>query len=329
MTWHTSLRRPTQIVGPRLTSDFTYSSGRLTSLTQTDTTTHIVPYSTNGQTRSWAFTYSTTGDLLTVDGPLAGTGDTVTYTYDASGFVDTITDEVGHVTQVLSKNASGQPLTIRDANGVDTAMTYDERNRLKTVTVNPGASQAVTGIDYDLAGNVTRVTAPDGFYLNYTYDDARRVTSIENNAGQRQDLTYDLDGNVTARVIKNAAATTVFSESSAYDELGRLLQKIGAASQTTTFAYDKTDLLKTVTDPRSNLYSYAYDALSRLIRETDQESAQVNYGLDARDGLGSYSDPRSLTTSYVRNGFGEVIQETSPDSGATVYTRNAWAMSRR
>jgi len=83
------------------------------------------------------------------------------------------------------------------------------------------------------------------------------------------------------------------------------------------------DNLKTITDPRSNLYSFAYDALNRLIRETDQGNAQVNYGLDARDGLVSYSDPRSLVTSYVRNGFGEAIQEASPDAGTTVYYRDA------
>lgn len=324
LTWHASLNKPTQIVEPRLTSTLAYdAAGNLTSLTQTDTTSHTLPYSTNGQTRVWTYTYSPQGLLLTVNGPLTGTGDTVTYTYDANGFIDTITNEMSHVTQVISKNANGQPLTVRDANGVDTTLTYDDRNRLATVTVNPGPAQAVTSLTYDANSNITRITRPDGAYLNYTYDDAKRVTVIADNTGSKIELGYDNMGNVTSRSIKDPANTVTFTQSQAYDELGRLLRQIGAATQTTVFAYDKTDNLKTVTDPRSNVYTYAYDALSRLIRETDQETEVVNYGLDGRDGLATYTDPRTLVTSYVRNGFGEAIQEASPDAGTTVYVRNA------
>ena len=45
-----------------------------------------------------------------------------------------------------------------------------------------------------------RLTTPDGSYFNYTYNDAKRITLIENNLGQKQELTYDLDGNVTDEV---------------------------------------------------------------------------------------------------------------------------------
>ena len=76
-TWHSTLRVPTQIVQPNLTTDLTWTSGQLTSVTQTDTTSTSVPYSTNGQTRTWAYTYTTGGLLASVDGPLSGTADPV------------------------------------------------------------------------------------------------------------------------------------------------------------------------------------------------------------------------------------------------------------
>src|SRR5262249_1163828 len=74
-SWNSTWREPDQIVEPNLTTGFAYDgSGRLTQLTQTDTTTQTVPYSTNGQTRSWDFTYYTTtglvGLLHTAQGPL-------------------------------------------------------------------------------------------------------------------------------------------------------------------------------------------------------------------------------------------------------------------
>ena len=152
--------------------------------------------------------------------------------------------------------------------------------------------------------------------------------------------------------MKAAGGAIVKQQSALLDELGRLMRQIGASAQQTNYAYDRTDNLTQVTDPRSNLYACpargpllrssrafaarrsstgasrrayrsAYDALSRLIRTTDQESAQVNLTRDGQDQVTAYQDPRSITTRYVRNGFGEVIQEASPDAGTTVVVRDA------
>ena len=262
-------------------------------------------------------------DMLTsVDGPLAGTGDTVFYQYDTKGNITLVTDELGHTTQITALNATGQPLTIVDENGVTTTMVYDARGRLITVTVNPGAAQAVTAIEYDLAGQVTKVTAPDGSFLAYTWSDAKRLTLITNNTGETVAYGYNLNGDETSATVKSSGGAVTRQMTMVYDELGRLMRSIGAASQTTTVAYDRTDNPVSVSDPRSNLYAYAYDGLSRLMRETDQEGAQVNLTRDGQDEITTYADPRSLATTYVRNGFGEVIRETSPDAGVTTYVRD-------
>lgn len=121
--------------------------------------------------------------LTSVDGPLAGTGDTTTYAYDTHGNLASVTDPMGHVTQITAVDAAGRPATIQDMNGVATNLAYDPRGHLTSVTVNPGASQAVTTIDYDAAEQVSKVTAPDGSFLQYTWDDARRLTIVTNNTG--------------------------------------------------------------------------------------------------------------------------------------------------
>jgi RHS repeat-associated protein len=266
---------------------------------------------------------SGTIDLLTsVDGPLAGTGDKVLYGYDAGGNLAQVTNEIGQITQILALDGAGRPATLRDANGVDTTLAYDPRGRLTTVTVNPGASQAVTGLIYDAVGQVTRITRPDGSFLQYTYDNARRLTLVTNATGETVAYGYNLNGDVTSMTVKSATAVITRQMSLTYDELGRLLKSIGAATQTTTHSYDRTDLEVQVKDPRNNLYSYAYDSLTRLIRETDQEGSQVNLTRNGQDEVTAYADPRSLTTSYVRNGFGEAIQEASPDAGTTVFVRD-------
>jgi YD repeat-containing protein len=66
---------------------------------------------------------------------------------------------------------------------------------------------------------------------------------------------------VTSSTIKSSSNVITKQMTMAYDELGRLLRQVGAATQTTTFSYDRTDLNVQVKDPRNNLYSYAYDAM--------------------------------------------------------------------
>jgi YD repeat-containing protein len=159
------------------------------------------------------------------------------------------------------------------------------------------------------------------------YIDAKRVTLITDNTGNRIEMGYNLNGDVTSRAIRTAANAIVFQQSQTFDELGRMLKSIGATGQATSYAYDRTDLLKTVTDPRSTVFSYAYDALQRLISETGDvggtAQSTVGYGRDSQDNIATYTDPRAIATTYVRNGFGEVIREASPDSGTTDYVRNA------
>jgi len=91
--------------------------------------------------------------------------------------------------------------------------------------------------------------------------------------------------------------------------------------------YDKTDNLKTVTDPRSNVFSYGFDPLNRLISETDEENKTVNLTRNGVDAITAYTDARNLSTSYIRNGFGEVIREVSPDRGTITYWRDARGLS--
>ncbi|MEQ1890176.1 MAG: DUF6531 domain-containing protein, partial [Alphaproteobacteria bacterium] len=317
-SWHATFRLPLQITEPGLTTAFSYDSdGLLLSRTETDTTSHTVPYSTNGQTRSWGFSYLAPGLLDVVDGPLPGTGDSINYDYNANGFLTQITSEAGHITQITSVNGRGQPLSITDPNTIVSTLAYDARGWLTGVTVDPGATQAVTSLSYDAIGQITRITRPDGSYLDYAYDDARRLTSVSNASGEKITYAYDAMGNRTQTDIRSAANAITATQSRTFDELGRLMRELGAAAQTTVHSYDKVDNRISTLDPRSKLYGFAFDALNRLVSETDPASAQIAYMRDAADNLGAVTDPRSITTAYVHNGWGEVIRETSPDRGVT------------
>ena len=322
-TWDATYNVPTERVQPGLTTDYTYSSGLLTQKKETDTTTTSVPYSTNGTTRTWTYTYYPSGLLHTVDGPLAGTSDTVSHTYDAHGCVASFTDEVGHATAITSVNGRCEPLSSTDPNGIVTNYAYDNRGRITSITISPGASQSQTGFTYDPAGNLTIVTFPDSSTLTYAYDNAHRLTSVTNNLGESITYTLDALGNRTATVVKSPASVVTKQQSATFDELGRVMANIGAASQTTTHAYDANSNEIGTTDPRSKVYGHAFDALNRLYQETDPDSYHTTIAYNGKDEVTGVTDARSLATTYVRDGFGDVIQRTSPDTGTDVFWYDA------
>ena len=185
--WHPTLTLPTRIVRPGQLDERTYdANGRMLSRTLTDTQTQSVPYSTQGNTRTWTYTYHPTfGLVASIDGPRTDVPDITTYSYDAKGDVQSITNALGQVTTVLARDTRGLPTQIRDANNTVTAFAWDPRGRLSRTTVLHASGDAITVYQYDKAGLLTRVTLPNGQFLIYTYDTAQRLVAITNNLGER------------------------------------------------------------------------------------------------------------------------------------------------
>ena len=68
----------------------------------------------------------------------------------------TIKSALGQVTTFNTYNAYGQPLTITDPNGVVSTLTYDARERLKSLQVGTGLAAAeTTGYSYYPTGGST------------------------------------------------------------------------------------------------------------------------------------------------------------------------------
>ncbi len=318
---------PSQIVSPGLTLNFTYdSNGELLTKKLTDTTTTTAPYSTAGQTRTWTYTWS---NFLpaSVQAPRADVAAVTNYTYDSSGSITATTNALGQTTQVTQHLAGGLPQTIVDRNGVTTKLAYDARQCLLSSTAmtspSPITSPLTTSYTYDAAGNLLGVTLPDGSSFTNTYDAAHRLTGITDLLNQSIAYTLDAMGNRTQSGVTDASATLQHMHSGKFDPLGRLLQDIGGAGQTTTSTYDSNGNALTVTDPLQHATHRAFDALNRVIAVTNAAGGVSTTSYDAHDRPVSMTDPNGGVTTYVYDGFGEMIQRVSPDSGTTVYRYDA------
>ena len=184
--------------------------------------------------RTWQWTYNQLGQVLTATDPL---NNTTTYTYYPSttadhtiGDLQSVTNPMGQVVQYVKYDKQGRLIRSIEPNGTAVDMTYTPRGWLNTVTVTPqsGAAQTTT-IGHNEVGQVSSVQLPDGTLLTYGYDDAQRLTSITDAAGNTVTYTLDNIGNRKGEQLKDASGTLVRSISRAYDALNRLQRATGAA----------------------------------------------------------------------------------------------------
>jgi RHS repeat-associated protein len=307
--WHPAFRLPTLITEPTKTTAFTYDvTGQLLSRTETDTATQA--------SRTWTYTYTAQGLLARVDGPRTDVSDVRTLEYDAQGNRLRTTNALGHVTAITAHDAHGRPLTLVDPNGVMTTLTYDARGRLRSRTIE----SATSTFDYDGVGNLIRLTWPNGAYLDYGYDAAHRLISVADKLGHRLEYTLDAQGHRTAENVYDSMPTLRRTQGRVYDQLGRLIEALGAQGQTTAYGYDGNGHPISITDPLNRTTTQTFDALERLIRTIDPLDGETAYTYDGQDNLTSVTDPRGLTTTYVYDGWGHLIQQQSPDTGITTYT---------
>ncbi len=226
--WHPTFRLPVQITNGNQQTTYAYNSqGDITQKTVTDLSANT--------SRSWntAYTYSAVPGVLlqkVEDGPRTDVSDLTTYDYypaDAAcqggqlgcrGQLKQITDALGHITQLTRYSAHGQLEQLTDPNGLVMTMAYDVRQRL--TSFNAGGE--ITNYTYDPAGQVTRVTRPDGAYLAYTYDAAHRLIKTQDDQGNTLTYTLDAMGNRVKEEAHDPGGQLARTQSRVYDALSRL-----------------------------------------------------------------------------------------------------------
>jgi YD repeat-containing protein len=281
----------------------------------------------SGLPRTWTFTYNDHGRILSADGPRTDISDLTTATYyDAAdpdpgkrGNLATVTNALGQVTQITAYDLHGQPLTVIDANGSVTTLSYDARQRLISHSIDGD----LTTTTYDAAGQPTAITLPDGSRLTYTWDPARRLTTIADSLGNQIVYTLDAMGNRLREEITDPAKQLVQTRQRLYDGLGRLAQEIGARDQITAYDYDAIGNRSRVTDPLDQRTLFAHDAFGRLLQITDPGLGRTRYQYDGLDRLTRVTDPRNLATLYSIDGLGNRWRQESPDTGLTTSTHDA------
>jgi len=199
----------------------------------------------------------------------------------------------------------GGRMTNAANSGATLVFAYDERDQLTSEsTTIPGLSTQVVAHQYDAAGNRTRLTYPDGAYVDYVYDELDRLKILRDDASVDQ-VTYS------------------------YDELSRVKHMLRASGVTSDFTYDRASRVKTILhdSPVAGVLeslAYNYSASGSIEDMTDHNGLHV-FGYDATYQLTSVDYPAASPFPDITYNYDDAGNRTSTvTSGGTVaYVANA------
>jgi RHS repeat-associated protein len=261
-------------------------------------------------------------------------GNITSYEYDDNGNVTKVTNARGFETKfeydALNRtkkeinpkagtksyeyDSVGNKFQEKDENGKVTTYKFDELERLvkKVDNFKLGCNSTdcnlATIYEYDLNGNITKLTNPRGFATTFAYDADNRNTSITDAKGNTTYLEYDAADNLLRIKDKNGNMT-----SKQYDELNRVVTEINAENLASHYSYDKVGNLKVKVDARGNATQFNYDGLNRLVNQIDAIGNVQNYSYDKIGNRLTATDENSHTTTYSYDILNRLTQSINPE----------------
>ena len=321
------------------------SSGQLTSITDPNGFSTLLGYSsgklstvTDSSSRTLTFAYGTNGLVSSVTDPLSRV---THYSYDSSGNLTSVTDPLGKVTS-FTYGTNHLLLTMTFPNGqsggshvgTDVVNTYNSSGQVLTQTDQLGniTTFAYTGNNFSLTGGTTTITDPNGNvevqdYLNGILQSLTKGYGTSSAAT----WTYNYDP-----ITLGTASTTDpngNTTSATYDASGNLISKTNALGKTTTFTYnsfgEQTCMAQPLAaNPCSSLTppSAITAGTATIVPPSSAPPAYVTYSEYDTDGkliyqtTGDYTPSGTLTqvrTSYRLYNGQSVTLGTTNDSCTT------------
>ncbi len=245
-------------------------------------------------------------------------GGSASATYDSSHRSLSYTNRIGDATSVAYDAASGDPLSVTDAQGNKTLFTWQAQTQgdftffnLGKITYPDGTTKSFT---YDPSGNPLTVTDRAGKTTTYTYNSAGQELTETNPAGGVTSFTYNTDG--TLATLKDPVGNVT---SYSYDSLKRLAKIRFADGNTRSITRDAADKILSVTDERGNTASLAYDPNSNLQSVTDALGKSAAASYDSDDLPSSSADRLGAHTSYQYDPLGSVTAITNAAGEKSTY----------
>ena len=260
-----------------------------------------------------SFTYDLTDNLETMVDNIG----TTQYFYDAAYRLSSMTNPYGFVVSYDKYDAAGNLEEITYPGSKKVIYTYDELNRIKTVTIDWLIPTQTATYFYDDAGRLDYVQNFNGTITDYDYDNANRLIALNNNKSDASIIaTYSfpvLDGNGNREQVLQdeplASSLSAESVSFQYNNAKNRLEWAGA----TNFAYDNEGQLS----QRDGVPYTTFDYEHRLVSSADGITS-VQYVYDGK-GNRLQATRNGVVTRYIYDAAGNLIAEADGNNNITRY----------
>lgn len=261
-------------------------------------------------------------------------------TSPGTGFIDAVFEHTTTPTKfyksVITFNGHGWDLKLRDG----TVYVFGDNAPLQSIRDRYGNQINVTrtGLNFvgNQVGNITKLSSPNGRYIEFTNDANNRVTEIKDNIGRTVAYAYDVDGNLwkvtspdnktneytydaSHRLLTIKDARGIVYLTNEYDADGRVAKQTQA--DLTTFEFDYTVVNNKVTqtdltDPRGNVRRVTFNSDGHMLTDTyafgKPEQQTYTYQLQAGTNLTqSVTDELGRQKAWTYDSFGNVTSVTT------------------
>jgi RHS repeat-associated protein len=299
------------------------------------------------RTTSYSYTFHSNGvpNTIQVDGPAAGSDDVLEKTYNTKGdLTEASLPEGGTITYTYNTDNSGLLESSVDQNGLETTYSYDDRGRLTSHSVND-VNPLLTTISYYGDNQTKKITYPNGGYIEYGLDNARRLNRVNEPddiyMNKFRMFSYDLTSNLKSEeryFLKEKTCTgsagpggtyqypcpealiSKIVQDHHYDVNGFLERSEGQNGQHFDFDYDANGNIEQVTDASDEVSSRTYNQWDQLESATNEAGETTRFYYDSLGYISEVEDGENNSTFYNRNGFGEIERALSPDTHTTRYS---------
>lgn len=290
---------------------------------QTVTTTNLSAYGVINQSRTTTYTYTKHANgmlaTMTEDGPLSA--DAVVTTYSTLGDLISVANSLGHTTTYSGHSGLGLPGRITGANGEITDLTYNARGRIAKVRKYPnGTAASDTLYSYNVLGQLSATTMPDGTVVNRTYITSTGKpletwidsTGVLADGGTRETMRYtgDLNGNTTE--FKKSATEghyeMVYKRCPGYGQIPEADCPNPLYEQ--TWVVSPVDKYKIFTD---------FDELNRPIGRRGNNGQNLRYAYNDNGNVKTITDSSNRFTTFTYDALDRVIESKDALNGVTKF----------
>jgi RHS repeat-associated protein len=207
-------------------------------------------------------------------------------------------------TRIVYEPVFNQPVSVTDALGHATSITYDNVGNPTAITDAQGHTSNMT---FNGAGQVLTRTDPLSHTTTITYNPRGLPESVTDPLGRGTIFAYDLAGNVTSVTDPAGRITTTVC-----DSMNRVTRTIGADGGITQLGYDSNGDLLTLTDPNGHTRSWTYDVRRRMKTATDALGRSMSVNRDAQGNVVSRTRKDGTIITYDYDSLNRLKQVNLP-----------------